>query len=165
MYINITKLLKIWSYLTAKLLIGNYHTALRFGHKESRDSRGVYIEIASIPQDQFIFLLWLQLSNSVVLNKFCHFCPHQVTLRNADIRGVIFRLSAPSTSAPDRTSNCTTSKWPPLDANQSGVFPFLLRTSIWAPLYKSNNVSIACFLWEGANFSFFSLIYLFSFIK
>lgn len=35
MYKNITKLFKIRSYLTAKLLIGNYYTALRFGHKES----------------------------------------------------------------------------------------------------------------------------------
>lgn len=56
------------------------------------------------------------------------------TFLNAAMRGVILRLSAASTSAPACTSSWTTSRCPPFAASHSGVFPFLLRTSIWAPL-------------------------------
>lgn len=50
------------------------------------------------------------------------------------MRGVILRLSAASTSALACTRSWTTSKCPPLAASQRGVFPFLFRTSMWAPL-------------------------------
>lgn len=43
MYKNITKLVKTPSDLTTKLLIGNYHIALRFGHKESGKTAKVCI--------------------------------------------------------------------------------------------------------------------------
>lgn len=59
------------------------------------------------------------------------------TFRKAAISGVIFLLSAASTSAPACTSNWTTSKWPPFAASHNGVFPFLFRTSMWAPLQKN----------------------------
>lgn len=56
------------------------------------------------------------------------------TFRKAAMRGVIFLLSAASTSAPAWTSSWTTSRCPPFAASHSGVFPFLFRTSMWAPL-------------------------------
>lgn len=45
-------------------------------------------------------------TRGTVLKTSKTWCP---TLRNADIRGVIFLLSAASTSAPACTSSCTTS--------------------------------------------------------
>lgn len=62
------------------------------------------------------------------------------TFRNAAMSGVIFRLSAASTSALACTKSWTTSKWPPFAANQRGVFPFLFRTSMWAPLQNHSLV-------------------------
>lgn len=62
------------------------------------------------------------------------------TFRKAAMSGVIFRLSAASTSALACTKSWTTSKWPPFAANQRGVFPFLFRTSMCAPLQKQQEV-------------------------